>query len=247
MEEEIMIDFSVLFKTLTKKIWLIVLATIIGGVSMYGVSSYIKTPLYQADVKLYVNNSTFSLGSTSYSISSGELSAAQSLIETYIVILKTRTTVNEIIDEGNYDYTYEEMVGMISAGAVNGTEVFSVTVTAEDPREAASIANTIGEVLPNSIGDIVDGSDVRIVDYAVTPVEQSSPVTSKDTIIGAGLGFMASAGIILLIALFDNVIRSQDYITQTFDYPILASIPDSEVKSAYYGSKKSKKGSVKNV
>ncbi|WP_249030534.1 YveK family protein [Tannockella kyphosi] len=242
MEEEITIDLKILLKALLNKGWIIMIAIILGAATMYSYSSYAKTPLYQADVKLYVNNSTFSLGSTSYSISSGELSAAQSLIETYIVILQTRTTINEIIDEGNFDYTYTEMVSMISAASVNSTEVFSVTVTSESPSDASAIANTIGLVLPESISNVVDGSDVRIVDYAVTPVSQSSPSTSKDTIMGAMLGLVIAVGIIVVAALFDNTIRSEDYITQTIDYPILAFIPEDGANTSYYGKKKTKIG-----
>ncbi|WP_249029427.1 YveK family protein [Tannockella kyphosi] len=245
MEDDIFIDLSVVFKTMLKKSWIIAIATILGATAMFGYSSFVKTPLYEADVKLYVNNSTFSLGSTSYSITSGELSAAQSLIETYIVILETRTVINEIIDEGNYDYTYEEMLSMISAASVNSTEVFSVTVTNESASEAADIANTIGTVLPDCISDVVDGSDVRIVDYAVEAVNQVYPVVLTDTIKGAMIGFVLVSGIILLQILFDSVIRSQDYISQTYDYPILASIPEGETKGGYYGGiKTGKKGGL---
>ena len=40
---------------------------------------------------------------------------------------------------------------MIEAKAVNGTEIFEVTVTSEDPAEAERIANTVVDILPDKI------------------------------------------------------------------------------------------------
>ncbi len=237
MEDEITIDLAVLFRQMLQKIWIIIIATVIGAGGMFVYSSFFKTPLYQSDIKFYVNNTTYSSESSSYSVTTGELSAAQSLVDTYIVILNTRSVIEEIIDEGNFDYTYDEMASMINAYNVDGTEVFCVEITSESAQDSKKIANTIGEVLPEVVSETVQGSDMRIVDYAIEAQNQSYPITSRDVIIGALLGFILSAGIIVLQSLFDNTIRSQDYITQTYDYPILASIPEGEVKNKYYGSK----------
>ena len=73
---------------------------------------------------MYVNNSALSLGSTSFSISSGELSAAQSLVETYIVILKSRLNLEAVIEKAELPYTYEELELMITAQGVNETRNF---------------------------------------------------------------------------------------------------------------------------
>src|SRR5699024_8716966 len=101
-----------------------------------------KTPLYEAEALMYVNSNEISVGSTKLSISAAELSAAQSLVETYIVILNTRTTLNDVVEQTGVSYTYEQLRKMISAESVNGTEVFSITVTSPDPKEAELLANT---------------------------------------------------------------------------------------------------------
>ena len=48
---------------------------------------------------MYVNNSSINVGSTQVDLS--DLSAAQSLVETYIVILKTRGTLEQVIEQEN--------------------------------------------------------------------------------------------------------------------------------------------------
>ena len=182
-ENETEIDLLQLAKALWHKAWAIVLVTLITAAMAFAGTKLFITPLFTASAMMYVNNSSISVGSTQVNLS--DLTAAQSLVETYMVILKTRGTLEEVIKEANLPYDYEQLSGMIEAGAVNSTEVFSISVTSASPEEAEKIANTIAELLPNRIADIVEGSSVRIVDYAVVPSKKTSPSLSKNTMLGA--------------------------------------------------------------
>ena len=113
---------------------------------------------------------------------------------------------------------------MITASAVNGTEIFEIVVTNPDNQKAELIANTIADVLPK-IANIVEGSSVRIVDYAIVPAYPVSPSVTKYTAIGLLFGGMLSVGIIVLMELMNESIRSEDYLLQTYDLPILAVVP----------------------
>ncbi len=232
------IDLLELAKALLHRWLAIVLAVAVFGVAAFGYTYFLVDPLYKSSTLLYVNNSDISLGSTSFTISNADLTAAQKLVNTYVVILESRTALNEVIEEAELDYSYEQLKDMISAGAVNSTEVFEVVVTSKDPAEAEKIANTIAEVLPEKIADIVSGSDVRIVDYAVIPSHRSSPSYTRNTTIGMVLGLVLSAAAVILAYLFDDNIRSEDYLTQTYpEIPLLSVIPDmagSKHSGGYY-------------
>ena len=221
-----------------RKAKFIIAITLLVAVAAFLITYYLITPLYTSTAMMYVNNSSISVGSTSFSISSAELTAAQSLVDTYIVILKSRTCLEEIIDQCSLEYSYEELYKMIESGSVNSTEIFNIDVTSPDPYEAERIANTITEVLPERIASIVDGSDVRIVDYAVVPSERTSPSYTLNTVIGALVGFVIAAAIVILRYLFDDQIHEEDYLTQTYpNIPLLAVVPDmlaSEGKGHYY-------------
>ena len=236
-DTEMVIDLMQLAKALWHRAWAIILAMILFGGAAFSYACFLVTPLYQASALLYVNNSSLSVGSTEVDLS--DLSAAQSLVSTYIVILKTRTTLEQVIDEAGLPYSDETLSGMIEAGAVNSTEVFSIEVTSPSPQEAEKIANTIARMLPGRISEIIDGSSARIVDYAVVPSHKASPSLSRYTLIGALLGALVSGGIIVLRVLFDEQIRDEDYIRETYDLPILAAVPDLTARSSggsYYYS-----------
>lgn len=240
------IDLVKIADGLVRRIWVILLVMLLCGMLLFSCAAFLVTPLYESSVLLYVNNSSFSVGATSFSISSSEISAAKSLVETYQVILKTRTTLNDVIRLGELNYTYEELCDMIETESVNDTEVFSITVTCPDPHEAEHIANTIARVLPDKIAGIVEGSSVRVVDFAVVPSEKVSPNISLYTLIGMMIGLLLSCVTIAIIEIAEDRIRSEDYILQNFgSIPLLAVIPDmldEKLKGHYYYAKPETKG-----
>lgn len=252
MDDEAEIDLLELFNALRKKVWIILLTAVILGVAAFACTVTLIKPKYTAKTLLYVNSSSVSLGSAKLSISASELSAAKGLVDTYIVILNTRTTLNEVIAQSGLPYTYEKIVGskMIHAAAVNSTEVFAIEVTTTSPQDSEILANTIGAVLPNKIASIVEGSSARIVDYAVVPSQKSSPNIRKNTMIGFAAGAFLAAALVVLEKLLDTKVRDTDYLKQEYAIPVLAVIPDltssgGKNYSQYATSDKKQKSSSK--
>ena len=242
------LDLVQWLQALWRKFWAIVLAALICACAAFSVASFVVTTKYQAEALMYVNNSSFSVGNTSFSISNSELSAAQSLVDTYIIILNSRTSLNAVIEEADLDYSYAQLKQMLQADSVNNTEVFSVTVTSEDPAEAERIANTITRVLPQTIADVVDGSDVRIVDYAVIPAEKSSPNVTLYTAIGMMIGFALMCLIITIQEMTDTLIHDEDYLLETYKLPVLSVVPDliNGKEHGYYAYRKPESKEVRH-
>lgn len=237
-DEFIEIDIIRLLKTVLQKIWAVVLSAVIFGAATLGFTYFFIEPTYEARTLLYVNNSSFSVGNTSFNISTSSLSAAQELVNTYIVILKARTSLNEIIEYADLDRNYIELQDMISAAPVNSTEIFEVVVTSTDPAESEKIANAIATLLPKRIAEIVDGSSVRVVDYAIVPTSRSGPGYAKNAFLGMVIGIIISVAIIVLRDLFDVFVREEQYLSQSYPYPILAAIPNmrNSKSNGYYVS-----------
>lgn len=238
------IDFVALIKKLWKNALAIGLVAILFGCAAFGVTAFLVEPEYQATASMYVNNSSFNLGATSFSVSSSDLSASTSLVSVYLYILESRTTLEEVIQTAQLDYTPEELKKMISTNSVSKTGAFEVTVTSTNPAEVELIANSIAKILPERIAEIVDGTSVRIVDYAIIPSQRSGPSILKNTVIGILIGGILSAMIVVVKFLLDDTDRMM---VQSVDdlrtmYPgvmVLATIPDmrlSDKKSGYYSS-----------
>ena len=241
-EESMGVDLQRLLATLLNKSWLIILVSVMMAVVILLATVFLVTPQYESSAMFYVNNNAFSVGDASFSLSSGDLSTSRNLVESYIVILNTRETVNDVIDYAGVSRNYEQLTEMIQAGAVNETEIFEVVVTSPDPVEAEKIASAIAYILPKRISSIIEGTSAKVADAAVVPVKPSSPSYTNNTIIGFLLGFVLAVGTIVMQEIFDVSVREDDDIAQTCKHPILASVPDMQVQGK--GGYDRKKGSA---
>jgi capsular polysaccharide biosynthesis protein len=175
---------------------------------------------------LYVNNSSFSLGNTNFSITSSGITAAQNLVRTYSEILNNRTTLERVIDKTGVPYNYKELSKMIVAAPSNDTEIMMVIVTTEDPYEAAKIANCIAEILPIRVSEIIDGASMEVVDSAIPELQKVAPSITTYTAVGLVLGVLLSIIALVIFALMDDTIHDEDYVLQNYNSPILAKIPN---------------------
>ena len=251
--DEIEIDIGRIFHSVMERIWRVIIVSVLCAAMVFGYTYYCVTPQYQSSAMFYVNNNSFSVGDAALSITSGDLVTSRGLVDSYIVILKTRETLNEVIDYAGVDLTYGEVSGMITAAAVNETEIFRVTVTNPDPQEAEKIANAIAYILPKRIGNIIDGTSAKIVDSAVVPAGPSSPSYTKNGVIGFLIGFLLCAGSIALKEIFDTTIRSEEDIEQVCAHPVLSAVPNMQgggkkkARYDYYDVKKKKPGKKQSV
>ena len=84
-QSEVTIDLGEIFEALIRKIWLIILLAIVGGVLAFSFGYFAVTPQYESTVKLYVNNASETTNTTKSYISTTDIDAAQSLVNTYII------------------------------------------------------------------------------------------------------------------------------------------------------------------
>ncbi len=239
--QEIEIDLSRLLRALLRRWWVLFSATVCGGLLLFSIAFFILTPRYTATATMYVMNST----SSGSSMTNSDLTASQSLVDTYIAILKTRTTLEQAIEATGVSYTYEELSDMVSANAVNSTELFEISVTSTDPEEAAALANALAELLPDRFTELVGGTAAYLADRAVPPSEPSSPHVTRLTLIGLIAGLLLSAAAVVILDLVnDEICRDEELMQLHPDIPILASIPNLQEQDTFeYGhGEKQKKG-----
>ncbi len=223
------VDVLHILKTIWSRIWLVAICGVLAAAIGFSISTFVIAPTYSSYVKLYVNNSSISLGNTTFSISASELTAAQSLVKTYGDILESRSTLERVIQKSKVNYTWKQLSQKITYAPSNETEIMRVTVTCNDPYEASKIANTIAEVLPVRISEIIDGATMEVVDSAIPETTKVAPSITNYTAVGFMLGILLSVLALTISALMDDTIHDEEYIIATYNYPILGKIPDLTV------------------
>ena len=237
--DEVSFDLQRIFNALLSKAWLIaIVAVLCAALTLVG-TIFLVAPKYDSKVMFYVNNSSV-LGDMSVNITSSDITASRGLVKSYIAILNTRETINDVIQYSGVDRTYSEVKSMISAASVDATEIFEVVVRSKDPEEAKKIADAIDYILPNRIDDIINGTSAKVVDSAVLPVSPSSPNYTTNTIIGFLVGMLAVCVVLILREIFDVTIRTEEDVTLvTGANTILTAVPNMNApskNSGYYYS-----------
>ncbi len=220
------IDIMHIIRSVWYKAWVIILVAILAGTAGFCYSAFGIDPDYSSSILLYVNSSSINLGNTSLSISAADLSTAERLVKTYTELLKNRTTLERVAEKSGLGYTYGQLNGMIRAGSSNETEIMRVTVTCKDPYDAAKIANTIAEVLPVRVSEIIDGTSMEVVDSAIPNENKIAPNITRFTATYMMVGAVIAMAIIALFAILDDTIHDETYVIQNYNYPILAKVPD---------------------
>ncbi len=228
-KEAYTIDVGFIFKTILKRIWIVILVGVLVAALGFVGSKFLIEPTYSSTVKFYVNN--ISSSSSTGVVSSSQILAAQQLVNTYSQILDSTPTYDEIINDTGYSYTPAQLSNMIESGSSNETEIMYVTVTANDPNEAASIAESITKVLPERISEVIAGAKVVVIEPAKANNSKVFPNVLKYTALGLVIGAFGAAFVLALLAMLDNKIHDEEYITQTYNCPILSKIPSLTEKN----------------
>ena len=250
-KQEDTIDLLKLCKVLLNKAWLLIIVALLFAIVSFVVTKNMIKPEYQATSKLYVFNKS-DVG-TSGAVSSSDISTSKILVNTYIVVLQSDSVLGQVVDTiseyqgkegfeylGTEPYTTGQLRQMISAGSINSTESFSVTVTAHDPYQAKFINDAILYFLPDEIIRVVKAGAVEIIDKASIPTKPRSPSIMKNTVLGGFVGGVLTAAIIVVMSLFDNLIHTEEDLQSEFpDINVIGVIPDYKSDSRKYGAYKS--------
>jgi capsular polysaccharide biosynthesis protein len=223
----ISIDFMSLFELLVSKIKMIVFMVVIFAVMGALVSKFVIVPKYTATVTFYVNNNK---NSVSQNLSYSDLSAASMLVPTYIELIKSKSVLKTVEDKINTGFTSDQLASMISASEQgDDTQLMVLQVTNSNPENAYLIANAIADIAPTKIVELMDGSSVKVVDYAEMPTVPTSPNVTKNTMLAAILGLILSVGIIFLRYILETSIKSEDDIKRMFpNIPVIGVVPEIE-------------------
>lgn len=217
------VDLKRLFFEILKRLWLIMLVGVICGSGAFLYAKFFITPQYKATATIYIQNYT---GENDEKIYSSDLSASQNLVTTYQGLLTSDNVLNRVKEKLGENYDVDAIRASFAAEAVKDTPILKISVSNNDPEEAAKIVNEIAKVAPDAIMNLVEGSSVKVVDLARVPTGISYPSYKKLALIGCVAGAGVTLAIIVLLVLFNSYIEGEDDITKLFDAPVVGKIPD---------------------
>ena len=117
----------------------------------------------------------------------------------------------------------------IKVTSEDDTEVVRISVTNEDPKTAAKIANEIVPVFTALVKETYKIENVQVIDKAEVNNTPSNINHTKDVVIFAFIGIVISVAYVLIANMLDTTIKTADDIEKDFKVHVLAEIPLYEV------------------
>lgn len=219
-DDEDVIDLMELFIALKRKIVVLLAALLIGAAAAGAYTQFLVTPMYSASSMLLVLTKETTLSSLA------DLQIGSQLTQDYSLLLTTRTVMEEVVDNLGLDMTYKELEECIEISYPSDTRIMEITVQYPDPEMAKTIVDEVADVGAEFIGDQMEVVPPKIVEKGEVPKKPTSPSMMKNVAIGGLAGLVLAAGIVVLLTILDDTVKSEDDVEKYLGLSTLASIPD---------------------
>lgn len=219
-------DLPFLITALRKLWWLVVLVAVLAAVGCFGYSS-LQTPRYTATSSLHFS---IAQGDSATDLNQGA-NYTQGQMLSYAQLVKGSLVLEPVIDELGLETTPSALANSISVSIPQDTSTMEITVSADDPEGAATLAAAVSErlieVLRDAGSTTADGAPsvtVTIYDAAVPPRHPSSPDPTRDGMLGGAIGAMIGVAVALLVALLDTRVRNEQILIEAGGDPVLGVV-----------------------
>lgn len=218
------IDLADLFSFYFSKILWIIIAFVIGAVIAGAITKFAITPKYTATSTMYMVSS-----STGSVVDLSDLNLGTSLSSDYVELIKTRPIVEGVIKSLELDYTYEDVLKMMSLNVVTGTRIIKISVTSPVPEEAMNIANELARKAELQLPTLMDTPKPNIAEKAILPTVKSSPSLTKNVLIGAIICLVIMLIILTAMYLQDDTLKTAEDVEKYFGVMPLTTIPEGNL------------------
>lgn len=222
--DEITIDLTELIFELWSKIHIILLSGILMALLAFVGTKLLLTPMYTSVTKVYVLSKQDSNANVTYN----DLQAGNQLTKDYVELVKSRPVLEQVIAVLNLDMEPDELEQKITVETQTDTRIITINVEDENPKTAKEIADAVREAISIQITEIMDADSVNTVEDGSLPKNPSSPNTLKNMLIGALLGLFLSGGIIVLLFVMNDTIKTPEDVEHYLGLNVLTSIPIQE-------------------
>lgn len=229
------IDLKELFFALKKKAWLIIVAGLLMGCIAAGWSKFMMTPMYSSTSSVLVLSKETTLTSLA------DLQLGSQLANDYKVLITSRPVLEEVIENLGLSMGDKELKAAIAVENPTDTRILNLTVSNPDPILACEIVDELAEVSSAYIGDKMEVTPPKIIETGEVALYPNSPNIKKNALLGVLAGVVAAAGIITVLNVMNDTVRTEEDIARYLNLSTFAVVPD-KAQEKRTQPKKNRKG-----
>lgn len=210
--------------------WIIIIFVLLAFIAGWVYVKYFVKPVYTATVKLILTKDE---SESDKELTTSDVNLNDKLIETYKVIAKDDSVVNEVKNNLNLNMTSSNLKKEISISAQTGTQIININVTDQNASLAASIAEELAEIFPKKIQEIYKVDNLQRLNK--NKVEK--PTLPSNIHNGRTIGIFMVGGLVLslVIILLKNTLKSTISTSKDIEDAtgllVLAELPECEFSS----------------
>lgn len=211
----------------------IFLAALVGAIISGIYTLQFLTPIYEATSKLYVTNSGDS------AINLADLQIGTYLASDYQEVFKTWEVHEMVITNLQLDYSYVQLQRMLTVTNPSDTRILYITVSSSIPQEAVDIANEYALVAKQYISKTMATDEPNVLSAALLPTTPVRPNKTMNILLGLLVGAFLAMGIIVVLFVADDKLKTSDDIRNYAGMPTLSIVPVMEATKRYKNTKRS--------
>ncbi|MEH7172719.1 YveK family protein [Priestia megaterium] len=220
MEETI--SLRDLFAVLRKRLWLIVLITIIAATVSAVISFFVLTPVYESKTQILVNQAK----NDQQLYNTQVVQTNVQLINTYNDIITSPAILDKVIKELKLDTSAADLSDQIQVTSAEDSQVAQIVVQDTSAKRAADIANTTASVFQKEVPKLMNVDNVKVLSKAALG-ENPSPVKPQPLLnvaIAIVVGLMVGVGLSFLLEYLDNTLKTEQDIENILELPVMGVI-----------------------
>lgn len=219
----------------SKRLWIIVLILAMLGAAGLSFWTYYRfVPSYSASATFTVN---VDVGSSADSYNKA---TANQLAATFPNILTSSSLSKVVCNDLGVDY----LSANISASVVEDTNLFTITVTDNDPQKAYDVLQSVITNYPKVAKFVIGSTQLSLLDTsAISTMPNNVPNYTKKAIMGTAAGFMLGLMLLFLLSITTSTVIRGDDIKNAFNVNCLGTV----VETAYKKRSKEKDAEVPDV
>ncbi|NLT15428.1 MAG: hypothetical protein GXY05_13925 [Clostridiales bacterium] len=215
-------DFVKILQTLIRRIWLVIVVTVLFGLAGLVYTRGSVPNVYSAEASIY-------------SVASGSYAASvQStyIMKDYAEIVGSKKVADRVVNAlPEYNLDAKLVQTMVRTGFSEDSAIFYVYAYSNDPALVISVANSAAEAFVLEVSNITGADNVKILDEADTVIVSYDGQREqlKTRLLFLAVGFLLICGIITLTAIFSTRVTKVDDCTLNGEIKLLGVIPKHSI------------------
>ena len=211
---KIKIEWYSMLRDLGRNFWLLIIAAAIGwmGIDLY--ENFIYTPRFTSASILACRAQ---LGTTGMYAG---LSTTTGMTKVFCEVFKQPAMLRLAAE----NLGAAQFEGTVSTAVTEGTNVFTLSVTSDDPETSYRMLTSLLQVYPEISDAVFTNAVIHVLQQPAMPTSVSNPLGSASHLKAAAAAVVLEAALIVFLSYFRNTIKNEQLFHEHVDAPLLGTV-----------------------